>query len=159
MPAPIRGNSVLAMTRPRAAAVPMARRRGAVALAWLAVLAHLLQTLHAVGTAHVWCIEHGRLEHVSWAVSCAEHRAHGCCHDREHGGERPTAPDPAEGDGDHDACELQQPLPADCPKVAPAPGPAAPVHLARQVLYAQDGAVRDVLALAPKHSPPRRAPC
>ncbi len=145
-----------------------ARRAPAFALALLALLGHLLLTLHFAAHAHVYCPVHQRMEHASAALD-ADHAAQGggCC-GHDHGSKGPDGGRNDDGkngggqdgggqddDGEHDACGMQPPG-----KLAEVPTPFLGALLgdavAARALLApvQQRHGLDPLTMAPKHSPP-----
>jgi hypothetical protein len=120
----------------------------AAALALLALLGQLLQSLHFAAHTHIYCAEHGQYEH---ANGCGAGHGDGD-HDRDGSG------DDGDGDGDHEGCPW---LPPD--KLADPPAPAVVAIVTMSVPAAALPAPAELrhalapLIMAPKHSPPATA--
>lgn len=130
-------------------AIALRRWLLACALAWCAVLGHGLQVGHLLGHAHVYCAEHGRVEH-RHATDGAE-CSHGCHHHGEADGGEASSP----GDGDHEACDF--------PELGVVPhGPALPTSPLPQpwqdACEALQPARRTYSQLAPLSYAPSRSP-
>lgn len=142
-----------AVTAARIHNTSWARRAPALALALLALVGHLLLTLHFAAHAHVYCPVHERMEHVG-AAHRADHVAHvgGSC-EHDHSAEEPS--DGQDDEGGHDACGIQPPG-----KLAEVPAPILGALLGDAVATrarpapVQERHGLDPLTMAPKHSPP-----
>lgn len=122
-----------------------------LALAWIALLAHLLQVGHFLGVAHEVGPD-GQLRHATSAADPGCHAEGRCAGDPAR---HPSKPSPSDDDEGGDRCPIAP------PGLEPCAGPAlhwlGPVPIDDAVVTPRppiDPCEDDVLAFAPKHSPP-----
>jgi hypothetical protein len=142
---------MLGRTQPRNDAIARSRALG-LWLACLALLGHALQVGHVLGHRHVYCAEHGQIEH-------AAHSDHACCdhgHDAT-GNHRTSDQGASDQDGDeHEACPYPHlGLVPDGPALPTAPEPLDWARLsAIPAPSSEHASPLCPLDLAPSRSPP-----